>query len=103
MENSVSKKDQENFGRASFDYTRCCTCWQTWRALNCGPVEMERSKYSCEFIPVRTVEGAGIHSRRETVSYQEVAASNQPLKVNRPDRFFETYKVAKRAGLLEMI
>jgi len=103
MENSVSEKDQENVGKASFDYKRCHTCWKTWRALNCRPVEIERPKYSREFIPVRTVEDTGIHCRRVTVSYQEVAASNQPLKVNPPDRFLETHKVAEKAGLLDVI
>jgi hypothetical protein len=86
MENPVSEKDQENVGRASFDYTRCRTCWETWRALNCRPVE-----------------DTEIHSRHVTVSYQKVAASNQPLKVDPPDRFLETYKIAKRAGLLDVI
>jgi hypothetical protein len=103
MENSVSENDQENVGRASFDYKRCHTCWETWRALNCKLVGIESLKCSSEFIPVRTVEGTGIHSRRVTVSYQEVAASNQPLKVNPPDRFLEIHKVAKRAGLLDVI
>ncbi len=105
IESAMSKKDQGISGksRSAFDDSFCHSCWETCRVSVCKPVEIERLKSSREFIPDRASENNEFHSNHRLKSNKGKRALKNTLESDPPDRFFETYRVAKRAGLLDLL